>query len=195
MKRLLVLAPVAALALLGFAAPASAAEDPSADTYRQLQVLQTGFLATLQAADRWQTAKSTGLTEEPGEFDAIHTQLIGSYSQAGKLLEQATSNNVDAHVRRATEATHSEIEEILEALESIRDLSDRNLDRQEQLQHELDSYGPSSGDTILQIGQQRDFDNKETLQTFQSHMDRFVVLNRLAADEMNVYSTAYNASH
>src|SRR5215831_7778803 len=106
----------AAVLLSVISSSAAAQDDPSADIYNQLVALRTDLRPTLDQAKRWSSAQNVGLASQPGEFESIRTQLINLEVRADEIVAQSNSDSIDAHVKRAAQATDNAIQSELDAV-------------------------------------------------------------------------------
>lgn len=115
---------LAALALAGAVFVATAvpsiasaqALDPSTSLYNDLATFRTRLQPTFDAADRWVSATGTGLSAQPGEIQGIESDLLALQDEAASLEQQGQGDGIDAHVARATEATHQQVREFFVAV-------------------------------------------------------------------------------
>ena len=160
--------------LLSVISSSVAAADPSEDIYNQLVALRGDLTPTLTAAKRWDGARNVGLSPQPGEFENIEAQLLSLQARADQLLAQSNSDTIDAHVKRAAQATDSEIQSTLTAVETSSSMYNDPMVRD-----------PSTA-VIARQEYQREI---------QLFLKQSIAFTNVAGDEMRAYYDAYTLSH
>jgi hypothetical protein len=165
-----------AVVLLSVISTSAAAQttDPSDDIYNQLLALRDDLRPTLIAARRWTGARDVGLSAQPGEFESIHAQLITLQVRADQLLAQSNSDTIDAHVKRAAEATDSEIQAFLMA---------------------VDTNNSMYNDPMVRDRSTAVIATQEYQKEIQIFLKQSIAFTNVANDEMWAYYDAYTLSH